>query len=283
MAEAKPKLLIVEDDLDLADMLSAYFRIEGYDVIAAYSGEDGLHAYQASHPALVILDMGLPDIEGNEVANHLRKNRRTSNIPIIFLTDKRERIDRLHGLELGVDGYITKPFDIQELRLRVRNMLRRASQDTLTNPVTGLPDGALVDEHLNYCLLRTEWTILIVSLENLDAFRDFYGFGATDDVLRSVCVMLQNAIRENSTDDDFFGHLDLTHFVLITGGEGAAKLQERIRNRLERSLEFFYPIKDRKKTGMLSRRLAFKIGILRSGDGIFTSLDGLKNTLLHKK
>jgi len=283
MAEAKPKLLIVEDDLDLADMLTAYFRIEGYEVITANRGEEAIRAYQTSHPALVILDMSLPDIDGDEVARRLRGNRRTAYIPIMFITDKRERLDRLHGLEMGVDGYITKPFDIQELRLRVRNILRRASQDTLTNPVTGLPDGTLVDEHLNESLLKPEWTMLIVSLENLDAFRDIYGFGASDDVLRAVSLMLQNAIRENGSPEDFFGHLDPVNFVLVTEQERAANLQERIRSRLEPSLEFFYPIKDRKKSGRQSKRLVFKIGVLLSSDGPFTSLEVLKGSLLRKK
>jgi PleD family two-component response regulator len=283
MAEAKPKLLIVEDDLDLADMLTAYFRIEGYEVVTAYRGEEAIRAYQTSHPALVILDMHLPDIDGDEVANRLRGNRRTAYIPLIFMTDKRERIDRLQGLELGVDGYITKPFDIQELRLRVRNMLRRASQDTLTNPVTGLPEGTLVDEHLDECLIKPEWTMLTVSLENLDAFRDIYGFGATDDVLRAVSVMLHNAIRENGSAEDFFGHLDPVNFVLITGQERAANLQERIRSRLEPSLEFFYPIKDRKKSARQSKRLAFKIDVLQSTEGPFTSLEVLKGSLMRKK
>ncbi len=91
----------------------------------------------------------------------LRSNRRTADIPIIFLTDKRHREDRLQGLELGGDDYITKPFDIQELRLRVRNALRRTSGSTLTNTVTGLAEGALVDERLLECLDRKDWALLL--------------------------------------------------------------------------------------------------------------------------
>ena len=86
----------------------------------------------------MILDIRLPDIDGFEVARRLRGNRKTREIPIIFLTEKRERGDRLKGLELQADDYITKPFDIQELRLRVRNALQRSRQGSLTNPVTGL-------------------------------------------------------------------------------------------------------------------------------------------------
>jgi DNA-binding response OmpR family regulator len=91
-------------------------------------------------------------MDGFEVAGRVRGNRRTADIPIIFLTEKRDHSTRLQGLELGVDDFITKPFDVQELRLRVRNVLSRASQDALNNPFTSLPDGTLVDERLNECL-----------------------------------------------------------------------------------------------------------------------------------
>jgi DNA-binding response OmpR family regulator len=279
MTEAKPKLLIIEDDLDLADMLTAYFRVEGYEVVAVNQGEEGVHAYQTSHPDLVILDIFLPDMDGVEVASRLRGNHRAADIPIIFMTDKRELIDELKGLELGVDGYITKPFDVQDLRLRVRNVLRRASQDSLTNPVTGLPEGKLVDEHLKDCLQKPEWTTLVVSLENLDTFRDIYGFVASDDVMRAVSLMLQNAIRETGTPEDFLGHIDTAVFVLITDPAVATRLENRICGRLDRSLEYFYPIKDREKSARDNKRLVFKINLLHSSDLQITTLEVLKDSI----
>jgi DNA-binding response OmpR family regulator len=283
MSEGKSKLLIVEDDLDIAETLNAYFSVQGYEVFSADSGENGVQTCQVSHPDLVILDISLPDIDGYEVAGYLRSDRRTADIPIIFLAEKRDRTDRLTGLELGVDDYINKPFDIQELRLRVRNVLRRASQDALNNPVTGLPDGTLVNERLNECLQRPDWAMLILSLSNLDAFRDAYGFVASDDVLRAVCTMVGNAILENGSLDDFFGHLSPTDFVLITGQEWAGVLRQRISRRLTQSLDFFIPIKDREKTATRAERLVFKIGVLTSGEGPFDSLEELKGSLLHKK
>ncbi len=148
MADNKSKILIVEDDLDVAEMLNAYFRVQGYDVFTVNWGEDGVRAAQTVLPDLIILDIRLPDIDGFEVARRVRSDRRTNEIPIIFLTEKRERIDRLQGFEVGADDYITKPFDVQELRLRVRNALKRVGQGSLTNPVSGLPEGPLVEERL---------------------------------------------------------------------------------------------------------------------------------------
>ncbi len=137
----KSHILIVEDDLDLAEMLNAYFRVQGYEVQTAAWGEDAVRMTREDPPDLVVLDIRLPDIDGYEVCRRLRTNRRTQDIPIIFLTEKRDRVDKLTGLELGVVDYITKPFDIQELRLRVRNSLRRATQTLLVNPVTNMPEG----------------------------------------------------------------------------------------------------------------------------------------------
>jgi hypothetical protein len=95
--------------------------------------------------------------------------------------------------------------------------------------------------------------------------------------------MLQNAIRDTGSSKDFLGHLDPAGFILVTAPDFAAKLQERISGRLERSLEYFYPIKDRDKSARDSNRLVFKIGALHSSDGPFTSLDDLKDSLMRKK
>jgi PleD family two-component response regulator len=283
MTETRPKLLIVEDDLDTADMLNAYFHVQGYEVFSVNWGEDGVRSCQVSHPDLVILDISLPDMDGYEVAGRLRSDRRTADIPIIFLVEKRDRTDRITGLELGVDDYINKPLDVQELRLRVRNVLRRASQDALNNPITGLPDGTLVDEVLKECLQRQDWILLIISLTNLDPFRESYGFVASDDVMRAVTIMVKNALRESGSREDFFGHFGPAVFILRTGQERSAVLQEQISSRLSQSLAFFYPIKDREKSTTRGKRLSFKIDVLASTEGPFSSLESLKSSILSKK
>ncbi len=283
MAEAAQKILVVEDDLDVADMLNAYFRVQGYDVSTVSTGEDGIISCLASRPDIIILDIRLPHINGYEVARRLRNDRRTADIPIIFLTEKPDRSQRLQGLELGADDYITKPFDVQELRLRIRNALRRASQDSLTNPVTSLPDGRLVDERLAECIGKSNWTMLTISLENLDAFREAYGFVASDDVVRAVSLMILNTRKEIGNPEDFLGHLGAADFLLITTPDKAANLRDRIHNRLDLSLDYFYPIKDREQMGARGKRLLFRIDLLRNDDREFSALEDLKLTLLRRK
>jgi DNA-binding response OmpR family regulator len=283
VVEKKPVILIVEDDLDVAEMLDAYFRVQGYEVFVSNWGEDGVKACQSKRPDLVILDIRLPDIDGYEVATRLRENRRTSNIPIIFLTEKRSRSERLHGLELGADDYITKPFDIQELRLRVRNSLQRSALGSVTNPVTGIPEGAIVDERLADCLEDDSWAIMLVTLENLDSFREAYGFVASDDVLRAVSLMVQNAARKVGNPGDFVGHFSSSELVVVTTAEVIANLGERIRSRLEQSLDYFYPLKDRDTPKKPEKRLAVRMAGLLPNQGPFNDLDHLKTVLLRRR
>lgn len=282
MTDPKASLLIVEDDPDVAEMLNAYFNIQAYEVRTVNWGEDGVRACLENPPDLVILDIRLPDIDGFEVASRLRHNRRTKEIPIIFLTEKRARADRLQGLELGADDYITKPFDVQELRLRVRNALRRATLGTLTNPVTNLPEGALVEERLEECLKSSDWAIILVSLVNLGKYRETYGFVAADDVLRAVNLMLNNAKNEVGGKDDFIGHLQADDFILVTSPSNLPMMTERIKTRLEQALDYFYPLKDRERRGTGAGRLAIRLAELTAGTKPFTKVEALKTALLNK-
>jgi DNA-binding response OmpR family regulator len=279
----KSTILIVEDDVDVAEMLTAYFRAHGYEVNAVNWGEDAVQACRSSRPDLVILDIRLPDIDGFEVARRLRTHQRTNDIPIIFLTEKRERTDRLQGLEVGADDYITKPFDIQELRLRVRNALRRTNQSALTNPVTGLAEGALVDERLMECLESDNWALLLISIEHLDGFREKYGFVVSDDVQRAVSLMIHNAVRGVGGSSDFVGQVGPTEFVLVTTPSNLLPLSERIRGRLEQSLDYFYPLKDRGKEASSTKRLGIRVSQLLASDGPFKDLNHLKGVLARRR
>lgn len=269
----KSRILIVEDDLDLAEMLNAYFSVQGYEVSTAAWGEDAVRTSHDTIPDLVVLDIRLPDIDGYEVCRRIRTNRRTQNTPIIFLTEKRDRVDKLAGLELGVVDYITKPFDIQELRLRVRNALNRAEQQSPVNPITSMAEGNLIVEEMQRMLYddsRADWAVLLVTISGLDDFREMYGFVASDDVLRAVSLMLNNTVREvGSSDKDTIGHIEAYDFVILTNTERVKDIRERIQVRLQHSMEYFYPLRDRDKArqAMSESSLQLMIGQVTANDG----------------
>jgi DNA-binding response OmpR family regulator len=238
---ASAHILIVEDDTGTAEMLSSYFKTHGYEASAVAWGGDALAFVESTIPDLILLDIRLPDIDGYEVCRRLRENRRTAQIPVIFLTERRERGDKLRGLELGAADYITKPFDIQVLRLKVRNVLRRSQSDRIFHPITGLPDAKLSGEQLQELVDGSDWAILSIRLHGLDEFADTYGSVARDDVVRAVALMLNPVVSKSQHPDAFAGHFDDdTLFVTIAPNE-MKQAQDALEERLNQALEFFFP------------------------------------------
>ena len=230
-------LLIVEDDLDIADMLNAYFSVQGYRILTVNWGEDAINVCQTEQPDIVILDIHLPDLDGFEIARRLKNNRRTEAIPIIFLTEKRQREDRLRGLSLAVEDYITKPFDFQELRLKIRNVLLRHKRSSLMNPVTALPERQLFTENIDNLLRNGPFGIVLINLYNLDFYREVYGFMAADDILRSVCSLLQESISIVGNPNDPLAHWGRLNFVLTMPENQLIPFVNIIQERLEKTFE----------------------------------------------
>jgi DNA-binding response OmpR family regulator len=133
-------ILVVDDEPNIADLVELYLRRDGFRVVKAATGEDGLAAVTNHRPRLVVLDVGLPDIDGLEVCRRLRQS---SAIPVIFLTARDTEIDRVLGLELGADDYVTKPFSPPELVARVKAVLRRSDGSTNAQPADMIQAGGV--------------------------------------------------------------------------------------------------------------------------------------------
>ena len=135
----KQRILLIDDDPNIRRLIRLYLEKEGYEVVEAGRGDEGLSAFRAKAPALVLLDVMLPGVDGLQVLREIRKG---SKAPVIMLTAKDETFDKVLGLELGADDYITKPFESKELVARVKAVLRRSpaeslpeeADDTLTFP-----------------------------------------------------------------------------------------------------------------------------------------------------
>ncbi|MFQ6099755.1 MAG: response regulator [Anaerolineae bacterium] len=283
MAEA-PHILIVEDQVNTAGMLTSYFEAQGYQVTAVGWGEDALAFIEKTTPDLVVLDIRLPDIDGYEVCRHLRAHRRTEHVPVIFLTERRQRGDKLMGLGLGAADYITKPFDVQELRLRVRNVLRRSRLGPLSHPITGLPSVLLLDERLRELLGCSDWAVLSVGLHGLDEFAETYGFVARDDVVRAVALMLSHVVNESCDPHAFVGHLNDTGFCVVMRLARVERVQRALEVRLNEAMAFFYPRVDweAKQANPDSGlpHLDVTMGVLKSSAHSFGSLADLKQAIV---
>jgi len=242
---SKAHLLIVEDDFDIANMLKIFFTSLDYEVDLAARGFDALQQTRQSLPHLIVLDIMLPDIDGYEVCRTLRTNTRTSHIPIIFLTQKDERSDKLQGLELGADDYITKPFDIEELKLRVQNAISRAERESLTDPRSGLPSGRLIEEQLRRIIRQEDWVFMDIRINDFDPFKEVYGFVAGDDVLRLTAMTLNELVDTYGTPDDFIGHAGNDNFIVITSQDCAPAIQEQFKERFAEEVLTHYNFMDR--------------------------------------
>lgn len=122
---ASTKILIVDDEINIQELIKFNLKNQGYDVLVAGDGVEALRLVKTEKPDLILLDLMLPGIDGYDVCSQIRKNNSISSIPIIMITAKGEEFDKVHGLDLGADDYITKPFSIKELLARVNAILRR--------------------------------------------------------------------------------------------------------------------------------------------------------------
>lgn len=242
-SQHQTRVLIIEDDDLLAEMVSAYLTMQGYDVQSALTGLAGINAAHADLPDVIILDIRLPDIDGFQVYERLQASHVTRNLPLIFLTELDNRNDRIAGLKLGAFDYITKPFDLTELGLRLTNILSRARAHAGRHPVTGLPVTETLED-LRDLLDEAELGAVVVRLLGVANFRDRYGFVASDNVLYVAASTLAQAAYEFGGEETYCCHVDEDLFVVALPRMEIRRFCEQLHVRLDPLLPQFYPSVD---------------------------------------
>ncbi|RME70942.1 MAG: DNA-binding response regulator [Chloroflexi bacterium] len=169
------RILVVDDDREIARLVRSYLEKAGYQVLVAYDGASALHALRRDRPALVVLDLMLPDQDGWDITRTVRADPALADTPIIMLTARVDDADKIVGLELGADDYVTKPFNPREVVARVRSVLRRAQGQVATRGPRVLQQGNLLMDldrrevlvsGQSVELTATEFSILKVLMEN---------------------------------------------------------------------------------------------------------------------
>ena len=172
MSLANPKILVVEDEPNQVELIEFNLNSEGYEVVVARDGEEALNLAEEENPDLILLDWMLPKVSGIEVCRQLRRSKMTREIPIVMLTARSEESDKIRGLDIGADDYITKPYSIKELLARVRAGMRRPSASVISdqlivgNIVVDLQKHIVAIDGLQVNLGPTEYRLLVTLMQS---------------------------------------------------------------------------------------------------------------------
>jgi len=244
-------VLIVDDDEDIRMFLDVTLNLAGYEVAQAVDGADGVQKALEMHPAIVLMDVMMPRMDGITAIRRLRMDGRTSHLPIIVVTAKAQGDDKISGLAAGADDYITKPFDPDELVARVQSTLRRASEMRTVSPLTGLPGNTRIDQEITRRVDDGKpFALLYADLNHFKAVNDHYGFMRGDDVIRRAAELIVDIANEYGGPDTFVGHIGGDDFVLVVDSEGAEQIAETICTRFDEVAPSFYDESDRTMGGI---------------------------------
>lgn len=287
---SKEKILVVEDAPDISSLLKIYFTAQGYEVLTAMRGQVALEICRKTPPNLALLDVNLPDMEGYEIGKALRASPRTRHIPIIFLTARGERRDRLIGLgEVQAQYYIVKPFDIEEVHTIVKNQLEDARRKNQSHPVTNLPTAEIINEELRALLSSEGWALTLVHINNFESFTQSYGSVVSEDVLKFTALLLGEVVNELGGPEDFIGQMVVgPDFVITSTLERTRAICERLIVRFDEEVGLHYNYKHRKQgyievpdeNGTVRQvpLMSLSIGVLTSQDGPFADIRELSET-----
>jgi CheY-like chemotaxis protein len=264
-------ILIVEDDPYISQMLCTYLSTKRYRLVTTPMGQEVLSICQAESPSLILLDINLPDIDGYEVCRRLRDNLATSTLPILFLTQKKLQEDRLAGLQVGANDYITKPFDMEELYLRVRNAIRQAKHRAAIGHTSHLPEGPLVSEQLKALLYKTDWAILSIRVENFARFAGTYGH-LEGKFVQFVGQLVRRATDEMANFDDFVGRVATVHFIVITTPARINRLRARIQDTFSHAMD---PQGSSGSPKPVTAQLGLSFGLVTDRDGPYGDIRSL--------
>lgn len=234
------RVLIVDDEPDIRTMLQRRLESNGFSVLCAADGDQAMKAVASLPPDLILLDIMMPGFSGFELKRKLNRDPELLSIPVIFLTAKDESSDKVDGLELGVDDYITKPFDSEELIARIRAVLNRRSYYetiSMTDSMTGLYNVHFLKKQfgLFFKLARrygNSFSVLLIDVDDFKKINDEHGHLSGDYVLRDIATRLKSLLRTSDVvcrygGDEFF--IILPESEDFSGGKAA----ERIRNCFE--------------------------------------------------
>ncbi len=243
-------VLVVDDDDDVRGVIVTALEDAGYACIQARNGREGVQLARSELPDLVILDIVMPELSGDEAQRVLRHDPRTRYIPVIFVTGQGKSRDKAARLLGGADDYVSKPFAIDELVARVSAVLRRSAELRALNPLSGLPGNVAIAKEIARRLGDDDGSAcMYVDLDHFKEFNDHYGFARGDElIVRLSRLLLGIAARH---DDVFVGHVGGDDFVLILPETRAPDVARAIVREFDAIAPSLYDTPDRERGGIV--------------------------------
>lgn len=222
-------ILVVDDEPPIREILKFQLENAGFVVSTAENGEEGLEQVEKNPPDLVLLDLMIPRMDGYEVCRAIKSAYETRHIPVIILSARGALDEKLKGLENGANDYVTKPFSMPELLMRVRNVLAWSQSQREANPLTGLPGNVSIERELTQRIEAAEpLAFVYTDIDNFKAFNDYYGYARGDEAIRKVGRILTRAVVECGNRNDFVGHVGGDDFVLMTTPDRADAVTRKV-------------------------------------------------------
>jgi diguanylate cyclase (GGDEF)-like protein len=238
-------ILVVDDDEDIVRVIRVNLQLEGYEVAIAHDGQEALDKALEAPPDLVLLDIMMPRMDGLTALKKMRSHPSLASTSIVLLTARGLTEDRVKGLELGADDYITKPFDVVEMLARVKAVLRRAKSARDTSPLTGLPGNFRIGQEIEERIENDgPFALVYCDLDNFKAFNDHYGFMRGDQVIKYSGEVLQGAADDVGDPNAFVGHIGGDDFVAVVDGHLAEAYCKAVIERFDDGVLDFYDTAD---------------------------------------
>ena len=241
-------VLVVDDDPNVGLLISAVLGKFNYTVVTLYSGEEVLRFLDNDKPDLILMDLRMPGLDGYALCKRIREKPDTHDLPIIILSGVSEVDAKVTTIELGADDFITKPFDVRELRARINRILKRKSTDISLNPLTHLPGSPAIEE---YVLKRMEgnspFAFAYIDADNFKAYNDVYGYAKGDKVIKHIAAVLSDAAKAHADQDYFLGHVGGDDFVLVTKPDIIEAAGKEIVEQFDSTIASFYTEADRQR------------------------------------
>ncbi len=247
MSDLKQRILVIDDDRLIRHVICHTLETD-YEVVQASSGMEGIASAQNHPPDLILLDVMMPGMDGYEVCRRLRAHSAMVNTPVIMLTALDQVDAKIRGLNAGADDYLTKPFNLDELKTRVQAHLRRSARDLSASPLTFLPGNAVIEQIVAARIAGKEpIAVLYVDLNHFKSYNDEYGWLKGDLVIKLLAKAIQNAVATHGTLDDFVGHVGGDDFVVVSMPKCAGPIAQEIINLFDGIVPDYYDAETRKR------------------------------------